>query len=83
MPTLLFQNVLPTPPLNDPTYLEGIANLGAAVQAGAKVYVTLTLEENGVKCVFYADIAALKVGYAPNTAGTLNYASGLETHSYR
>jgi hypothetical protein len=27
--------------------------------------------------VFYADIAALKVGYAPNTAGTLNYASGL------
>jgi hypothetical protein len=35
MPTLLFQNVLPTPPLDDPTYLEGIANLGAAVQAGA------------------------------------------------
>jgi hypothetical protein len=77
MPTLLFQNVLPTPPLDDPTYLEGIANLSAAVQAGAKVYVTLTIDENGVKCVFYADIAALKVGYAPNTAGTLNYASGL------
>jgi hypothetical protein len=78
MATLLFQNTIPAPPLNDPTYLAGITAIVTAITSGARLHVSLRYPEGGVESTFYADVDSVKVGLAPNSSGSVpNYVSGL------
>lgn len=67
--TLLYKNPCPAPALTDATYLAGIANIIAAIDAGKRIHLSMSYAEGGGTSHFAVEITAIKA--------TATYASGL------